>query len=246
MDHRYFSCRRRFLLFAVAVLLGVAGCAEFDYEADRAVREGRAVSTPSRTADAAGARSGEHIVREGDTLYAIAWSNNVDFQQLARWNDISRPDHIRVGDRLRLTPPAGSTGQAAPTAAVTAAPLGGRIGWQWPVTGQLVQAYDANAAGKRGILIRGPANSEVRAAAAGSVVYSGSGLRGYGNLVIVKHDDRFLTAYGYNESLLVSEGEQVSAGQPVALIGGTAQQPNSVHFEIRNLGNPVNPTDYLP
>ena len=244
MDHRVFTSRRSGFLLALILLLSLAGCAEFDYESDRALRDGRGTA-PSAPAGSV-ARGGEYIVQEGDTLYAIAWSNNLDFKQLARWNDIDQPDRIRVGDRLRLTAPTGSAGQPSRAANVQAAPLGGQIGWQWPVEGRLIQAYNATAVGKRGVLIQGSTGSEVRAAAPGEVVYSGSGLRGYGNLVIIKHDDRFLTAYGYNQSLLVSEGERVTAGQPVALIGGTAQQPNSVHFEIRNLGNPVNPTDYLP
>ncbi|MRH77235.1 peptidoglycan DD-metalloendopeptidase family protein [Spiribacter sp. C176] len=239
MGHGYFAhCRSR-LFFAVIILLGVAGCAEFDYSADRAARESRS-SAPS-------AKTGEYVVQKGDTLYAIAWSNNLDFKELARWNNITSPDRIRVGDRLRLTAPPGGAGEpASASASVRATPLGGQIGWQWPLQGQILQAYNANAVGKRGILIRGDQNAQVRAAAGGNVVYSGDGLRGYGNLIIIKHDDRFLTAYGYNEQLLVAEGDQVEAGQPVALIGGNARHPNSVHFEIRNLGKPVNPTDYLP
>lgn len=239
MDYGYFTHHRRCLFFVVALFLGLAGCAEFDYETDRAARESR-LGVPASA-------SGEYVVREGDTLYAIAWSNNLDFKELASWNNISSPDHIRVGARLRLTPPPGRAGEPSSAAAtVRATPLGGQIGWQWPLQGQIVRAYNADAVGKRGILIRGEADAEVRAAAGGRVVYSGDGLRGYGNLIIVKHDDRFLTAYGYNERLLVTEGDRVDAGQPLALIGGNAQQPNSVHFEIRNLGKPVNPTDYLP
>lgn len=98
----------------------------------------------------------------------------------------------------------------------------------------------------QGITLQGRLNEPVRAAAAGHVVYSGSGLRGYGNLIIVKHNSAFITAYGYNRELLVQEGDHVRAGQVIARMGlGPAHQP-AAHFEIRRNGKPVDPLQYLP
>ncbi|ABI57170.1 peptidoglycan DD-metalloendopeptidase family protein [Alkalilimnicola ehrlichii MLHE-1] len=120
------------------------------------------------------------------------------------------------------------------------------IDWDWPVSGQVVKSFNRGG-GKQGIEIRGREGDAIRAAAAGSVVYSGSALRGYGNLVIIKHDSRYLTAYGYNRRLQVGEGEQVRRGQVIAEMGhGPGADHPGLHFELRRDGEPVDPTRYLP
>ena len=120
------------------------------------------------------------------------------------------------------------------------------ITWQWPAQGAVVRRFHPDGVGIKGITLQGRLGEPIRAAAAGRVVYSGNGLRGYGNLIIVKHNSVYLTAYGYNRKLLVREGEQVHTGQVIARMGlGPAHQP-AAHFEIRRNGKPVDPLRYLP
>lgn len=117
--------------------------------------------------------------------------------------------------------------------------------WSWPTDGKLVRGFNANDA-RKGILIGGSAGQPVRATADGEVVYSGNGLIGYGELVIIKHSDRMLSAYAHNRERLVSEGERVRAGQTVARMGRNEDGIDVLHFEIRRDGRPVDPADYLP
>lgn len=121
----------------------------------------------------------------------------------------------------------------------------GGITWRWPAAGSLIKGFKSGDA-IPGIEIGGPAGTPVRAAADGVVVYSGNGLVGYGELVIVKHSDSFLSAYGHNRKRLVKEGQRVSAGQEIAEMGATGAARNELQFQIRHNGNPVNPLDYLP
>lgn len=121
----------------------------------------------------------------------------------------------------------------------------GGVVWQWPAVGAIAQSF-APDEGVKGIDIRGEVGERVRAAAAGEVVYSGRGLTGYGNLLIIKHNNVFLSAYGHNRKLLVAEGQQVRAGEPIAEMGQTAKTGSILHFEIRRNGTPVDPNRYLP
>lgn len=214
------------------------------------------------------------VVREGDTLYSIAWEFQLDWQTLARWNQIAPPYLIYPNQRISLYAPTASppsppppvvtapASAAAPTptaaaAAVAKAPatrssptpvpiaLTDPKHWLWPAEGQLLHRYSPQD-GIMGIQIGGRPGEPVRAAAAGQVVYAGSGLRGYGNLVIVKHSDRYLSAYAHNRRLLVKEGDLVRAGQEIAEMGSTGATVTMLHFEIRDNGNPVNPLTMLP
>ena len=193
--------------------------------------------------------TGAHTVERGDTLYQIAWQYGLDFRDLARWNSIGPPYVIYPGQRLVLSS-TGTSGREPVDAGVgggaSSAPLSGPVAWRWPLSGEVIRAYDGNSAGKRGISIAAEPGTAVVAAASGAVVYSGDGLRGYGNLLIIKHNERFLTAYGYNRELLVAEGERVSGGQAIARVGSSDRRAGELHFEIRQQGDPVNPLDYLP
>lgn len=142
------------------------------------------------------------------------------------------------------TPPPAAAPPPAPLPVATAS--GGDILWRWPADGSLVGSYLAGDQTRQGIDIAGKSGDPVRAAAAGTVVYSGNGLIGYGELIIVKHNPAFLSAYGHNRKRLVKEGDRVGSGQTIAEMGSSSASRDSLHFEIRKNGKPVNPADYLP
>ncbi len=122
----------------------------------------------------------------------------------------------------------------------------GPIKWSWPINGKVISKFVANNNNRKGIDIRGLRDQKVRSASNGIVVYSGAGLISYGQLIIIKHSDRFLSAYAFNKKLLVKEGARVNKGQSIAIIGKKLNVTNLLHFEIRKDGKPVNPLVYLP
>ena len=122
----------------------------------------------------------------------------------------------------------------------------GDVNWRWPATGELLSRFAAQRAGQSGIRIAGSGGDPVVAAASGVVVYRGNGLTGYGNLLIVKHNDRWLSAYAHNDDMLVREGDKVDAGQRIATMGATGTFRTQLHFEIRRDGSPVDPLGLLP
>ena len=258
--------------------------------------------------------NGLHTVQKGDTLYAIAFANNLDHRDLAIWNGLASADVIKLGQVLRLTSPvataaAGKTvevqaikseqplqakllidppllrepqavllpysdanwaqvsAQSAhpvappvaevksepaptpttkpePTAPVPPPQAGVTEDWRWPAKGALTGRFGEG--GSKGIDIVGERNTPVVAAAPGRVVYSGSGLRGYGRLLIIKHPGEFLSAYAHNQDMLVKEGDTVRAGQIIALMGDSDADRIKLHFEIRQYGRPLDPLKYLP
>ena len=274
-----------------------------------------------------------YVVQGGDTLYSIALAHDLDYKQLAQWNNLASPNLIEAGQVLRLTPalaavsaapgnavsavggsgavatplasaprPQGQALGGAPSASGPAASLPvidapvvsrlpyseanwnalrqgintapppiapaslqenppastaaaaakanaataetGPIQWQWPAQGSLVERYGQN--GNKGIDISGLMGSPVIAAASGKVVYSGSGLRGYGLLIIIRHADDYLSAYAHNEKAMVQEGQEVQAGQVIALMGNTDAKRVELHFEIRRFGKALDPLKLLP
>jgi len=134
---------------------------------------------------------------------------------------------------------------AAPSTSDNTATVG-EVTWRWPAAGTLVGAFVAGDQTKQGIDIAGKSGDPVRAAADGAVVYSGNGLVGYGELVIIKHNASYLSAYGHNRKRMVKEGDRVKAGQVIAEMGSSSASRDSLHFEIRKNGKPANPLDYLP
>lgn len=195
----------------------------------------------------------QHIVRTGETLFTIGWRYGEDARDLARWNKIKDASRIYPGQVILLKPPAGEhrSSSSAASQAKTARPLPTiptqpAPPWSWPVTGKVSVEFGKRPGTGTGILIDGHAGQTVKAAANGTVVYSGSGLIGYGELIIVKHNDTYLSAYGHNASLLVREGQAIKKGQKIAMMGeGPGGKPR-LHFEIRRNGKPVNPRQYLP
>lgn len=242
------------LLVVLVIALLVAGCAR-----DGHYGAGQYQGPNTRW------HGGYHTVRKGDTLYSVAWQYGYDFEVVARWNNIGAPYRIHPGQRLRLTPPPASSQQArsAPsqprgnttpradtrTTGKTSpkpAPSARNFAWRWPVHGEIIGRFATGVAGKSGLEIAGKRGEPIRAAAPGYVVYSGSGLRGYGRLIIIKHNETYLSAYAHNSKLRVKENEQVKMGQHIADMGSSGTNRNMLHFEIRRDGKPVDPLKYLP
>jgi lipoprotein NlpD len=283
-------------------------------------------------------RPGTYVVKRGDTLYAIAVNHGVGYRDLARWNNITNPAAIEVGQVLLVkdpnaAPPAvaepavpasgaavalpyqsappvqghamGAEGSAAlppladrrdpgvaglppadlittpqavklpysqaalaqlqetpsapasPAAAAPAAPAEkgppapaasddpDAVAWGWPTKGTIVAGFNENGAPK-GVQIAGNLGQAILASAPGRVVYTGHGLRGYGNLVIIKHNDTYLSAYAHNRSVLVKQGDSVAKGQKIAEMGDSDANRVMLHFEIRRLGKPIDPMKFLP
>jgi len=237
--------RARFLLPLLTALL-LVGCAG-------------ALNLP----DNGGRRPSTYSVGKGDTLYSIAWHYGLDYHSVAVWNGIKPPYTIYPGQSIRLYPPHGGRRAAAsypeqstsaPSQPAAPAPSGqvsepvasGPIHWQWPSQGQAQATFGDQGIAGKGIVINGHLGAPVVAAASGTVVYSGSALVGYGRLIIIKHNDEWLSAYGHNQRLLVHEGDSVSAGQKIATMGIGSNDKPALYFEIRRDGKPVDPLRYLP
>jgi lipoprotein NlpD len=210
-----------------------------------------ACSTPSSWHD----NPQTHIVRKGETLFSIAWRYGKSANDLARWNRLGDGSLIYPGQRLRLTGPAASTRRSASTGSTTKSPPPRSLPsipaeppptWAWPTSGRIDVNFGAKPGTGTGVLINGKSGQSIHAAASGRVVYAGSGLIGYGKLIILKHNDTYLSAYGYNASLLAKEGDQIKRGQKIATMGEGPERKPRLHFEIRRNGKPVNPRQYLP
>jgi lipoprotein NlpD len=154
------------------------------------------------------------------------------------------PSTARAKPTTTEAPVTAPASPAPPSSASGTTPAG-EIAWGWPARGALLQAFNQGP-NPKGIAIGGELGQAVLASAAGKVVYSGSGLRGYGKLVIIKHDATYLSVYAHNRELRVKEGERVARGQPIAEMGSFDAERPGLHFEIRRLGKPVDPLQYLP
>ena len=218
-------------------------------------------------------KPGYYSVRSGDTLTKIALDHGQAWRDIAKWNGLDNPNVIEVDQVLRVVPPVvppvsaeakapatqrqastpqvaqaqtatQSAPQAAPQLASPSNTTDDGLAFAWPHQGAVLAGFDE--AKNKGLDFAGKAGDPVMAAADGKVVYAGSGLRGYGNLVILKHNNTYLTAYAHNQTLLVKEDQTVQKGQRIAEMGSTDADRVKLHFEIRKQGKPVDPTKYLP
>jgi lipoprotein NlpD len=195
-----------------------------------------------------------HIVRKGETLFSIAWRYGKSSKDLARWNRLGDGSLIYPGQVLKLKGPSASGHRSKPTSTVTrpdskplpSIPAQPPPKWAWPTNGRFNVKFGAKPGTGTGVLINGKSGQPIYAAASGRVVYAGSGLIGYGQLIILKHNDTYLSAYGYSASLLVKEGDQIKKGQKIATMGEGPERKPRLHFEIRRNGKPVDPRQYLP
>lgn len=229
-------------------------------------------STSSAPAAPRSAGATTHTVARGDTLYSIAWTHSIDYRRLALANNLSAPYTIYPGQQLVLSEsgvsesavsalpeiPASPAGEAIadagqrPQAAVDARRTGSvntrsveGVNWQWPADGRLLSTF-TETGNARGVDISGMQGQAVYAAADGDVVYAGRGIQGAGNLVILRHSARHLSAYMYNRDMLVGEGDTVRAGDKIAEMGSGPNGRDMLHFEVRVDGKPVDPVRYLP
>jgi lipoprotein NlpD len=263
-------------------------------------------------------RAETYTVKPRDTLYQIALDHGHDYRDIAAWNQLTDPNVIRVGQVLRVVPPAGAatpggvevrpvpppgtapataagtvasstapktepnvakrpysedalakaqtegtrpatpppvattapaSGQPAPAtppppAAATPPPAAGDIAWAWPTNGRVIGTF--NEATNKGVDLAARVGDAVGAAAAGKVIYVGSGLRGYGQMIIIRHNPEYLSAYAHNSKILVKQDQVVKQGEKIAEAGATDADQPKLHFEIRQQGKPVDPQRFLP
>lgn len=264
---------RRPLFIAGALSLAIlAGCAS---KGTRAPVVDMTGGQPASSAQP----TGSYVVKPGDTLYKIARANNVDMESVKRWNNLTDPNQISVGQVLKMSGGTGGGTQVTPVASAkpqprpldqpetpiattpspdatpTAPPApvevkpttraadASVINWAWPAGGPIVQTFNASS---KGIDISGALGDPITAAADGLVKYSGNGVRGLGNLIIVEHQNGFITAYAHNRALLVKTGQNVKRGAKIAELGQSDTTSPRLHFEIRRQGTPVDPMQYLP
>lgn len=199
-------------------------------------------------------QQGYHIAQRGETLYFIAWRFGRDFRELASINHLKAPYAIKPGEKIYLQGKSQfyeykrrtvSTKQPTATTRrkVTRATASVTVRrWYMPAKGQIIANYSAS---NKGINIAGAQGEPIKATAAGEVVYAGAGLRAYGNMLIIKHNDIYLSAYAHNQHLLVKEGQHVKAGQEIATMGSSGTNRVMLHFELRKRGKPVNPLNYI-
>ena len=249
---------------------GAARQAKAPVASSSANAAGGAVSTPISMGPAMpgsenAGKPGYYSVRAGDTLTKIALDHGQAWRDIAKWNGLDNPNVIEVDQVLRVAPPvveAAAIKQTKPLAAqtqvsttsasisppsTTTAPANisdDGMAFSWPHPGPVLTGFDE--AKNKGLDLAGKAGDPVLAAADGKVVYSGSGLRGYGNLIILKHNNTYLTAYAHNQTLLVKEDQTVTKGQRIAEMGNSDADRVKLHFEIRKQGKPVDPAKLLP
>ena len=328
-------------LAVVFSALLLAACGSQPVQAPVLERAPQAASKPAPAAKPEVLADTTYTVKRGDTMFSIALDHGLDYKDLAAWNNMQDPNRIRVGQQLRIKPPAvqqeapvtvrpvtsagrvetrplgppdankrqapqasaartdsaqgmiksepqgrklpytpenlallqrGNAASAPQAAAPLPAPAAtpsappapkpeppvktdspkpdadvdeeDRVEWGRPAKGAVIAGF--SEATNKGLDFAGAPGDPVIAAAPGRVVYSGSGLRGYGKLVIIKHNKTFLSAYAHNKEILVKEGQNVVKGQKIAEIGSTDSDKPKLHFEIRKLGKPVDPARYLP
>ncbi|MCF7972024.1 MAG: peptidoglycan DD-metalloendopeptidase family protein [Methylococcaceae bacterium] len=194
--------------------------------------------------------SSYYTVKKGDTLYALGLATGYGYERLAEWNNISAPYELFVGQKLKLFKGGLSHShlnrkKTQPKNEKTLINKKGtsELNWQWPVIGKITRNFYNT--GNKGIDISGYVGQKIKASESGVVAYSGSGLLGYGKLLIIKHNYLYLSAYAHNRRLLVTEGQEVKKGQLIAEMGIGVNGKSALHFEIRKNGKPVNPTIYL-
>lgn len=219
---------------------------------------------------------GQHTVRDGETLYKIAWRYGRDYRELGSANNLTHPYTIEPGQKIRLdlkgTIPANKAVASSSNPStrsnvtvyaddpdsnnvvpvkqekkkISVPTLAENIEWEWPHMGNVAKDFSNKGMPVKGIDIIGAKGDAIKAAASGHVMYAGSGILGYGKMIIVGHDSKTFSVYAHNSELLVNEGDGVTRGQKIAEMGDSGADKVKLYFELRKNGKSVNPTDFLP
>jgi lipoprotein NlpD len=267
--NKFFTMTQRFIVVILVCLL-VTGCASDSFHYGST---GNTRSTSSSPKTKSIPSSGIHRVQSGDTLFSIAFSYGLDYRNVANINGIDSPYIIYPNQKIRLRGAPKSTRIVSSTRASASVstpvkpvtknstekvnsssrsvstvniPDQKVSAWRWPISGSVTKSFSNAGVSSKGIDIKGKDSEHVKAAADGVVVYAGNGLIGYGNLVIVKHNDVYLSAYAYNDRILVKEKQSVRVGDSLAIIGGKGSERPLLHFEVRRDGQPIDPLKVLP
>ena len=218
------TLKRLALISTIAVL---AACAGNNTSSNRAVPDGY------------------YKVRPGDTLTQIAKRYGQNVNTLVAWNNLPNASQIEVGQVLRVRHHVASRNTATQRQATAVTPIN-RLSLQWPTdnaSSSIIQRY--NGTTSKGIDIAGTQGQQIRSAAAGTVIYVGEEVRGYGKLILISHNDYTITAYAHNDTLLVQKDQKVQAGQVIATMGSSDTDSVKLHFEVRLNGKAVDPLPYL-
>lgn len=196
-----------------------------------------------------------YVVEKGDSLFAISWRYGLDMTRVQSINQIADPNRIFVGQKLKLkaadrdskvaTASTKTNGKKTTEKSPKVANIPKKGNWVWPMRGPVLRSFNASGIGSNGIRIAGKPNQTINAAEGGLVVYQGSGLNGYGNVVIIKHDNGLLSAYGFLSKAVVKEGQRLKKRQKIGTVGYGNNKQLMLHFEVRRDGKPVNPVSYI-
>lgn len=265
IDQRGIASHALTILSVIFALIFLAGCSSSGERSSTAAAK-------SSTHKYSRSKASTHKVVKGDTLYQIAWKAGVDYKTLASWNGLKPPYTIYPGKVLRLKPPGSSAKHKKPAASAKKVTPKSQpkltstktsktkpkskdsstkgavnsLHWRWPTEGRLLSTFKAGDSARTGIKIVGKKGQKIHAAESGKIVYVGGGLIGYGQLIIIKHNNKFLSAYGHNSRLLVKEGQAVKKGKHIADMGSANSGKAMLHFEIRQNGKPTDPMRLLP
>ena len=254
---------------AAVLLVFLVGCGTTQRPAPVVDRKQPArASAPAPKPAATRVAEGTYVVKKGDTLYSIALENGADYREVAAWNRLSDPTKINVGQVLRVTPPEESRvqvgkaklpergearpldlpppqqSQAKPQTQPSKPAETSAAEFVWPAKGKVIAGFAEPR--RKGIDIDAKLGDPVIAAAAGRVTYTGAGIPGLGKLVVIKHDNGFITVYAHNRDILVKEQQSVRRGQKIAEVGSTDADRPKLHFQIRKGSAAVDPMRYLP
>lgn len=253
----------------VVIILCVAGCKTAPHSSPIVERSAKLENKEVVVAPVV-AGPGFYVIKRGDTLYRIALEHGQSYRDIVTWNNLPNPNDIKVDQILRVVPPEGNVvvdprktelknerrsevklekkvepkEEVKPENKVEEVAPKLLLEWVRPAEGKIISRFEEGK--NKGIDIVGKSGQPIYSAAMGKVMYAGSGIRGYGNLVIVKHSNELLSAYAHAKTIVVKEGESVIKGQKIAEMGDTDSDIVKLHFEIRRQGKPIDPFLFLP